>query len=444
MAEDQFFPNYKADPETLIGLASPKDRLASYILDCTLLLPIVQLLQAPFKKWILESFLYQEGAGVLSLQMVNLVIFILIFIIYYSVLIWYKGQTLGKMFFGVKIISYQGHLTFSASVLRSCFIFFSLLGLGIPFLALFSHVLRRPLHDRVADTLAISVKNPVGFPTKTEVGRSRWMTVGMLGVALFSFSIYVSILRSDDLLDVADFAESCDSELGVDSGNLESLLEAHLVKQIDNDCLASLVRDQMWKAGETPLGHFAMAVALQEAPEESESYARAICELNANHHLCDLNQWLSKNADGETQQVEALLKKMQNKRLYNFTRVLIAGQLLKQKRLKDMDAILSPVRRAGVLQPIVASLSFHSLLGQMKWDEAYWVYRTHNAVTDQTFLFFVQRELEDSQLSRTQQIQLLEFFYPRLKEQGTSRMPASTKDIPAEIQDIYGYLLGES
>ncbi|MCJ8277180.1 MAG: RDD family protein [Bdellovibrionales bacterium] len=139
MVENRDFPfSNGLTSDGVIGLASPKDRLASYVVDALLLLPLVQLLQAPFKRWILESFIFGESEGVIWFRLINMAIFILAFVVYYTVMTYFGGQTLGKKFFGVKVISYQGKITLVTAFLRSFSIFLEMVCVAIPFFAIFS------------------------------------------------------------------------------------------------------------------------------------------------------------------------------------------------------------------------------------------------------------------------------------------------------------------
>ncbi len=441
MAKDPIFPNSNSsNADAVIGLASPKDRLAAYILDCTLLLPLVQLVQSPIKKWILESVLFDEGANLSSLRVVNLAIFILLFIFYYTVMIAWRGQTLGKMFFAVKVISYNGKLGVVDSFLRSISIFFEFVAFGIPFTSIFSHPMRRPIHDRVADTLVISERNPVGFPSRKERWGAQWVS------GVMSFILGVSVLNyalTDSKSSVAalDAEEACERAINRVESQLEKVYELHLLGEISTECLHGVARDNLWQSDSKALAQFAMAMSLRDDFAKSKDYLETLCEENSNHHLCDLSRWVLTAPEVQRQQFTSLTKKLKTKSPYNFVRVYLAAHMNNNRNYRGAERILSPIERPGLLEPVVGSLTFHSLLGQLKWEEAYWVAKTHGQVGDSNILYFMQMELRKSQLSIQQQLQLLDYFYPDLSEK-SSRLPASVKGIPSEIRDIYNILEG--
>ena len=166
-----------------------------------------------------------------------------------------------------------------------------------------------------------------------------------------------------------------------------------------------------------------------------------LCKSNPNHHLCDLSLWTLLPVEEQSERLSKLVKTLKLKNPYNFVRVLLAAQLNNEKQYQQAEVMLKPIEDPGQLESVVGALTFHSLIGQLRWDEAYWVAKTHGKVGDPNILYFMQMELKKGQLSVKQQLQLLDFFYPSLSEKSTRR-PASAKDIPIEIKDIYNILEG--
>lgn len=444
MAEDRYFPeNTTASTDSVIGLATPGDRLAAYILDCVLLLPLVQLTQAPVKRWILESFLFDNGADVSTYRFFNLAIFIFLFITYYSICIWMYGQTLGKKYFGIKVISYNGRLSFLNSLSRSVFIFFEFLCMGFPFLAIFSHPMRRPIHDRAADTLVISQNNPSSFPSKRERTRASYVAAFygfMLMISFISYSMVHRVEIVETRFETA--SEACQSSVENFEDDIEVLIEHYLVKKIDDDCLFSITRSHVWDEDESVLSQFAMSLATKNNPDLSGRYLQSICKLNKNHHLCDMSQWVLSYKFKDIESTMSLLEKLDRKKPYNFVRAMVAGSLRQLQKFSEVESLLKPIENPGELRPLLASLNFHSLLGQLKWEEAAWIYRTHDEVGDQDILDFMRHELQINRMTTRQQLQLLDFFYPNLVNRDSTRRPASIENIPNEIKDIYQLLEG--
>src|SRR5690606_26547084 len=82
--------------------------------------------------------------------------------IIYQSLFWYKmGATPGQWLMGLRVrnvLDVAQPLKMSQCMMRSIFWWLNILVAGIPFLSVYSHSQRRPLHDRVADTLVVSVR----------------------------------------------------------------------------------------------------------------------------------------------------------------------------------------------------------------------------------------------------------------------------------------------
>lgn len=440
MVEDREFPESKPTLNpSMIGLAAPKDRLAAYILDCLLLLPLIQILQAPFKKWILESLIFEETSFLSVYRFFNLSIFISLFVVYYTLMIWWRGQTLGKMFFRVKVISYHGHIDFNSSLSRALFMFFEMLFFGLSYLSVFIHPLRRPLHDRVADTLVISEKSPAGFPNPQEKWRASVFRMALSFLFLLSGGVYSLITSLQEDSEVVSLLEECKQNLPMEQASSEQLIEMHMVQKVSETCFSELVKEQLWE-NSSPMTLFAMSVVERADQEASRSYLKQICQENSNHHLCDVSRWM--NSEQTEENLDSLVQKISQKKMASFVRLLVAPLLIAQKQYDNAQKLLDPIAQSGSLRPIVASMTFHNLVAQLKWDEAYWVYKTHDEVSDANVLMFMQLELVHPRLSTRQQIQLLDFFYPTLSERGSGRQPASVYKIPLEIRDIYRILEG--
>lgn len=428
----------------VIGLAAPKDRLAAYVLDCAILLPLVQLLQAPIRRNLFEAMLFEESQKISQLQFFNLLIFIVLFIVYYTVCTWWKGQTLGKLFFGVKVISYQGKLSFFQSLQRSVTIFFEFLSLGYPFLAIFSHNLRRPIHDRVADTLVISLKSPIGFPTRSEKFGAR--LVGTFMSFLFVGFSLAYIIEDDDFSH-AEFlsleTDSCEHYVATSAGDAEVLTSHYIARTIESECLFEEARDLLWDNADNQAAKLALALVHRDDDEKSRSYLEAMCDGNEGEY-CQFSKWMLANLDQEKASADQLFNLVKGEVQSPLLKALVGHYLLKEQSFFKLSKILGSLNQPHPMEPAIASMQFQALLGQLKWDEALWVYRAHGSVNDKDLVDFLNRDLEVGVLTTKQHIQLLELFYPELQTGSYGgRFPASTSSAPEEIIELYEALEGE-
>lgn len=439
MVKDPIFPDSENHGSSgVIGLASPKDRLASYVLDCVLLLPMVQLIQSPVKRAIFEAMLFEQADIASYFRYFNLLLFVVLFVFYYTSMIWWKGQTLGKMFFSVKVISYQGHLGFYQAFLRSFSMFMEILCLGVPFLAILSHSLRRPIHDRVADTLVISLKNPVGFPGPHEKMKSRLLASLMCLCLVSSALFYVSDVGFSTNAQLNQVTSiNCEDYQKSGKFNLENFVELYLTRKINSDCLFEEARDALWSEKKISLSRWAMALAKKDDRDISAQYLKVLCEKDRKDILCQFSVWLEggEKAKQAGKEIETRIGE-----LPAFAKVFLAIESEKlNEHQKSLD-ILSGLHSHHEMNQVTASVTFRSLLGLLRWDEAYWVFRTHQDVGDNDFLYFMQREMGASRLSNQEKIQLIELFYPQVVENEKGRQPASLQRIPTEVKDMYKLL----
>lgn len=416
MEKTRKFPIFFGSRSTdgVLGLASPVDRVAASILDVILLLPLVQLFQAPVKRWILESLLFFEGTNSSFYRFTNLFIFIIVFVLYDSLMTYFKGQTVGKMFFNIKVISYNGNLDFISCFLRSFSIFIEMVLVGLPFLAMHSHPMRRPIHDRVADSLVISLKNPVGFPEKRENIQSRLLFFGAL--ALLFLSIVTYWIMEDGLTSNDSYAleKNCRELNRNYQGDVEAFVESYLAGRISEECLFDEARAHIWQNKNQAVAQFAVALALQYDTDLSDKYLNKICEKQPGHYLCDFSRWLTLNADAESFDMTELNRIIKHPEVHDFTLVFASAFYFKMGDYRKMEEISYSIRRKELLSPVVATLVFKSLLGQLRYEEAKLVYSSNSSLSEIHLLEFSLHQLQAQLTTPEEQAEMLRFFYPEL------------------------------
>lgn len=145
--------------QSSLPMAAPVDRLAAVIVDTIIFVPIASLLIAPFRRELdIAKLLDSEATALTHLATIVLIIS-LADILFKSLTIALFGFSPGKYFFGLKVVQiWTGRKPhFSTSLLRSLVWWLDSV-LLFPHLEIISNHRRRPLHDRVADTMVISPK----------------------------------------------------------------------------------------------------------------------------------------------------------------------------------------------------------------------------------------------------------------------------------------------
>ncbi len=443
MMKDRTFPP-QTDFSSVIGLASPKDRLAAFILDGVILLPIIQLFQAPFKRGVLEALLSDSENLASQFRFMNVLVVLFIFFFYQSIMTYWKGQSLGKMFFHLKVISYQGNLSFLQCLQRSALLIVEFFTFGWLWSAMFSHPLRRVFHDRSADTLVISTKSPAGLPSRYEVFLSRAMN-GFFGFVflIMTLNLFSATEEKGESIKSLVFGdEKCEQVKEKFGKDIEDLIIVHLERGVSSECLYDLARKKIWKEEDKSLSHFAMALALKDSPVESRKYLNEICKIEKQSSLCHLAQWLGKSPSRKRESVEELQAFLVNKEKSRLVDLSLAMFFSSEKKYEKALRLLSEVKHRASVDRLKASMSFHNLLHLEKFDQAYWVYQTHPKVDAEALALFYKNWPSQKPSTIKKHLQFLEKLGPHLKKRRHVRGLASTPKNQERLLEIYEELKG--
>ncbi len=439
MKKDLSFSNQnKTFNSSVIGVASPKDRIAAFILDSLILIPIIQLIQAPIKKHILETLLYNSQGDVSSYRVLNFFVALIILVIYQTIFTYWKGQTIGKMYFHIQVISYHGTLTLLQSLMRSIVFVFEFITLGWLWAPLLSHPLRRVLHDRASDTLVIALKNPVEIPSRKEILSHKLINGMFVVFLLISFAGF--FFSSEEDLDLVEMNYSkrlqCKDIKEKYKNKIESLVVAFLGNQISSDCLHSAARKTIWSENDQELSYFAMALSLHSSPEKSDLYLEQLCQLNSVSSLCLVSQWLREKHNGKNTDIIEIHKKLALKNNPIVVDLIISLYLQKAGHFSESLKVAEGISKREVSERLVSALSFQSLLSLGNIDEAYWVYKTHSDMGVHNLRnFYSQFNTTDKEMIKNH-LHFLEKLYPQIvKTQGRSL--ASKDESVGLVEKIY-------
>lgn len=316
------------------SLARPLDRLAAVIVDLFIVLgPIYVLLSAPFKNWMTTNILSGSGSEMETLIAGMIGIAIGLVVVYQTFFTFFFRGTLGKLLFDLRIQPMFEGERISAwdCFIRSWLWIGQLFLLGIPFLAIFSNSKRRPVHDRITDTIVVSRTNAgVKAPAIWERGLIRGSFAVML---IFGLAVLLMQLRGElgDKVD-AHFAAFAEREAGaceVVNKNMEEAAEEgdeaksgdehqrlnkamtlYAAGLADRPCLEAEVEREM--AQQVPVGpitYLAQAFVYADDPETSNSYLDEVCEGQPDSVECHMSQVVSKWSEEDWESVENALEK---------------------------------------------------------------------------------------------------------------------------------------
>jgi uncharacterized RDD family membrane protein YckC len=313
-------------------LAQPLDRFAAGVIDYIIvLLPFVYLILAPFERQIKESALYNDQMAISFTTTLAIVTAIAFVILYQALMTWRYSATLGQIILGLRVQSLwpNERVRFGQALLRSVIWSISWLLFGLPLLAIFSNRLRRPLHDRVADTWVVSVrKERVGrTPSRQESALVRGV-FWAFGVSLaFVVGVYlvstlhgldrqrelVSTLESEEALceSISEAQQDWPEENGKPAERLSVALSLYAAGSIDRKCLQAEVENLHQFDEASPMLYLVKSFIYAEKPEISDRYLKKICDRFANSAECHMSTVIQSVADDDWDTVQsqfALLK----------------------------------------------------------------------------------------------------------------------------------------
>ena len=414
--------------ERSIGLASPRDRFAAFALDMMILIPVVTLLQAPIRRGLHESALLGAIDDSSGRKFLNLLIFAFSYLLYHGLSVHFYGQTFGKLFFGLRVISNQSRYGGMKALSRAAHHWIGFACLGVPFLGIFTHPLRRSAHDKMSETFVISVRSPVGFPTKQE---RRIVSLGVV-VYLFFLVFFVHwdsngpLLSSSERFMISERQECLDIYQNYED-DLEPIVASFLDGQVTAECLKGLAEDSLWEGKQTALSHFAISLTYEDAPQRAKAYSEGVCQDSMDHPLCPLSLWLLKNKDEQDNSFRELVDKTLIDDRSDLAKLIVSRLLWRSQDYGTMRELMTTFTAKDAYRASYVSLMFVNDLAQMKLDSAQVLYRVHDHLDQHFLVRFLSDDWEPTNLTSLEKRQVIEQLHPEYQLQQSSRGPASSQ-----------------
>ena len=114
---------------------------------------------APLKRMMYEFLINDSHSDFAFAIALGCAVIFAVTYLYQTTLNTLYGATLGKLAFGLRVVDVwtQKKAPWSAQSTRSLILILEGVFLGIPWLATLSHPLRRTIHDRVSDTIVVTL-----------------------------------------------------------------------------------------------------------------------------------------------------------------------------------------------------------------------------------------------------------------------------------------------
>lgn len=286
-------------------IAPVLDRFLAFVFDLIIFSPLFGLLLTPM--WAPIEKL-QAGAS----QNLELIVFcvglifygLFLVIIFQTFAIFWFQTTPGKYFFKIKVASENGlPITFHQALLRSFFWCVELVFLGIPFFEVASDMKRRPIHDRVAGTLVLTLKGAIDKgPHPLERHFIRQVLL-ITTVALFSW-VFLFLGHFYKLAESGDFKKTeleaeeylcpeVSSLIGKKEHRIDKAIAFFIADEIQAECLHSEADFVLWRpdSSQNDWAYLAKAYLVKKNPEIFEAYLNRVCEENEEGDACKIAQY---------------------------------------------------------------------------------------------------------------------------------------------------------
>lgn len=312
------------EPE--LSLARPLDRLAAAIIDIFILLvPLYILLSAPLKKWMMTSFILGSEPDFVVTILAMFFLAVMILVGYQSVCHHFYGATIGKRIYDLRVVPmFPGEkLVFWDHVLRSAIWVGELLCLGLPWLAVYSNPKRRPMHDRLCDTVVVT-RAPSGVrgPLHWERSLVRTLFAALIGFMTLVVAIQIrgaidklkmekslAALVDRDLGDCEIVSSSVSEEDSDPHSRLKVAMTLYAAGLADRSCLESEVEGEIAKQiPVAPITYLAQAFIYADDAEISNSYLDEVCEMAPGTVECSMSQLVTSWSDEDWSAVAEVLK----------------------------------------------------------------------------------------------------------------------------------------
>lgn len=209
-------------------------------------------------------------------------------------------STLGQRVLGLKVTSIWGaELTTEAIVLRSWGLLLTVIGLGVPALGVLSNSRRRAFHDRLSDTMVVSLQaaHSALEPTKSERVFVRGVYAGLMGLVLLAGTVVClelpNLVRHLDVLEDSLCSDVTAAHEEDHQSRIALAHELFAASLIDADCLKQEAYNTIYNVKfQKDLGYLALAMVYESEPEVAERYAQMVCATNATTEPCVLIEML--------------------------------------------------------------------------------------------------------------------------------------------------------
>jgi len=280
-----------------LPLADPLNRFSALVVDIIILFPVISLLISGIKRrqeiseWLSNEF--ATGKFLLS----YIIVIFLTVLFYQTVSIALFGATPGKLFFNIRVVSIWDRTkpNWGSAFTRGVYWCLGAMLLLFPHLAIIYHRQRRPIYDRLADTIVLGQERySVSPPDYRLSGVLKGILTGFYIFIIVSFISKVTSEPGDR--EVLPFGSTLFAKPQVDSCNVieTTLPKGHRAKKtnrlsqslnlfaagiLEEDCLDKEADNELWNGKPSVQAYAAKALAFNAEPSVYEKYQKKVCSM---------------------------------------------------------------------------------------------------------------------------------------------------------------------
>ncbi len=300
----QDWTNSQIENQNQFPLASLADRMLAFFIDLVLFAPVFSIVLAKlFQKLEILYYVSRNSIEFLILLLVSGLFIGFLTILFQTLFLLILGATPGKYFLKMRVISAEDPekpLRFSQALLRSFLWVLECLCLFFPFLEILSEVRRRPLHDRAAGTIVVTLKasgdsGPHHIETQFIRQFLLMMGLGVFTISIFSAgNLYRLAVRGDfkksELESENYLCATVGDNLEAGEIRLDKSLAMFLADEISEECLSAEADFVLWTTEETekPWAYLAKGMLKKQDTAQFEAYLNKVCDLNEESEACDV------------------------------------------------------------------------------------------------------------------------------------------------------------
>jgi len=353
-----------------LTIAPLNDRLLAVFLDFLIFSPLVGLWVSGIYRQIHLSSLLEVEEGIVGGFWILYILAIFSSIISIMTLFLYFWQaTPGQKFLQLRVVSYpsvdfERRLTIDRCILRSFLWCLSWILLGLPFLEVISHPLRRAFHERASDTLVVSLKRLKEQATleleSTFIRnflRTSFVLLAMMICGL-GFKAYDELSEEVESSQTAGPGDNPECAISVSENDeklnpIDLLMTLAYTKQLDEDCLNTQLDSLFLKAKRESVSfaYLAKSMIIQDEKEkkkyldracsESKKQEKTISKSKDDAEICNIATFLASKPGSRKMEIRA-----SNPLL--LSRVLLLESYMEQKdyipalaTVKELDHFVS-------------------------------------------------------------------------------------------------------